>query len=86
MVGCPFVDPRAGNCYEMCADAVNRGEWRICVGHYPRREKFVHCVQCAYARPSERVDWGTAWVRCSKSGQEMPLIHSGCTSGTEEVA
>ena len=86
MVGCPYMDTHAGNCWEACADAVNRGEWRICVGHYPRKEEFVRCEECAFARPSRRVDWGTAWVRCSKSGQEMPMQYSGCTAGKKEVA
>jgi hypothetical protein len=32
MVGCPYLDgPAAGGvCWQGCADAFSRGEWRIC--------------------------------------------------------
>lgn len=79
---CPF----SRRCPTGCLDAIARGEPRLCVRAPMPPEQFVRCDTCHFARPSERVDWGTAWVRCSKSGQEMPLQHAGCMSGKREVA
>ena len=41
MVGCPYLDgPSAGGvCWQGCADAFARGEWRICCKE-PRFEKM----------------------------------------------
>ena len=39
MVGCPYMDSHAGNCWEGCADALDRGEWRICCKD-PRTEEI----------------------------------------------
>ena len=83
MVECPF----SGRCPTGCLDAIARGEDRLCTRRSRfKRDEFVSCVSCRFARPTERVDWGVAWVRCTKSAQEMPLRHAGCSGGQREVA